>query len=645
MVNKRGVITTGLNISLALLFVTSSFSVPYLSETKRIVHLPVTVSDNNCYGFIVPLPSPEKIDEHPELQYSMMNLVNDLLRLNVPVYWSNDPIEVFIKAIDDPAAAKARTFQPGSFIVPFTNISEYDAKIISVIYDYNISHELHKNTKRTDVFQLSDDIVLSEAYRLVEPKIAYYYDEGVYSNSLNWYVSTLYKSGFLSNEFLNDEDLIDRLDTDQFNVFIWPGGEIVEDIRSNVSIVTRLLKQNKIKDFVSDGGGYIGSCYGAFAASSGTRFYPVPLLPYYFSHIPSIGFLSLQDCFTSLGISCSINITVSESDSPVLFGVEGTLHNSQLRGGAVYTWLGDNTESLGVIKEVNSTIWTHWFRDLFSSNSSYAERIIDLWVKFTKDKTVWTTSNYGAGKVVTFGDHPEIGHINLQRIIHNSMFYVSSKTVDQVSITVSIPDSDVLSIGAKSKNISISDSSSDVFTDIYDLLDTTLSDYSRFNQISESIFNTTWSLIENNSMDISIAIGLFVSGMWEFRNTIARSIRYLHDTTDEENVQHYLSKIEDINNQMIQRNISIDTSFNQFKENIRHHFMELDRLNKLISIDLETMYNILNNYDGSSIQNESMLQISERLWDSSKNIEKNCPSLFFNSLRFLRETWYIYESS
>lgn len=645
MVHKKGVITTGLNISLALLFVTSSFSVPYVSETTRLVHLPVTVSDTNCFGFLIPLPSSEKIDEDPEVQNSTMNLINDLLRLQVPVYWSKDTFLVSTKQMNSEDSPEIRSFEPGTFIVPFSEITRDNAKIISVMNDYNLTHELHKHIQPTMVYKLTEQLFLDEALQLVEPKIAYYYDEGVYSNSLNWYVSTLYQSGFLSNEYLSNEDVITSLDPSTFNVFIWPGGEIVEDINSNVSVVTRILKQNKIKEFVAEGGGYIGSCYGAFAASSGTRFYPIPLLPYYFSHMPSVGFLSLQDCFTSLGISCSINVTIEDSSHPVLFGVNGTVHDSQLRGGAVYTWLGENTESLGVIKEVNSTIWTHWFRDLFSSNSSYAQKLIDLWVKFTTGKTVWTTSEYKNGKVVTFGDHPEIGQMHLQRIIHNSVFYVSSQSVQDVSISLSLADSEVNQIAEKSHNLPIINSTSGLFTDVYEQLDSTISEYLRFNDVSSEIFNVTWSLLENNSMDMSIAIGLFVSGMWEFSGTIDRSMRYLDNENGEDSLRKYLVKIEDIYDQSMVHNISLDESIDVYKEDVQNRFIELKTLNEEIASDLERMYMILKEYDGSSVQNEILLELADQLWDHSKNIEKNCPGLFFDSLKFLRDIWYSYESA
>ncbi|MFH1013735.1 MAG: hypothetical protein V1769_04420 [Thermoplasmatota archaeon] len=514
-----------------------------------------------------------------------------------------------------------------------------------MIYDYNVTHELYDDLQQTEILMLLEPLTLENIYKINEPRTAYYFGDGVYSNSLNWYVSTLYKSGFLTNTFLNDSEVIAKLNTDDFNVLIWPGGEILEDIKSNISLITRILKQNKIKDFVANGGGYIGSCYGAFAASSGTRFFALPLISYYFPHMPSIGFLSIQDCFTALGISCSINITVTDNDHPVVYGVHGTINNSQLRGGAVYTWLGKNTQSLGTIKEVNSTLWTHWFRDLFSSNSSYAKIIIDLWIQFTSGKTVWTTSEYGDGKVVTFGDHPEIGHITLQRLVHNAMFYVASTDEKNIFLDVSLPLSKVELIAQKSKNITITNASSDIFLDVYNSIDRNLSDFYRFQSLSQSIFNTTWRLIENNTMNVSFGIDIFVSGMWEFRETMKRSIQYFFNSSERENTIYFLNKLDNIHNALLIRNISIVESIDTFKDEINVLLSEMSIINNEISEDLDSLQRQLEYYNGSNTQNESILKISENLWKNSKLIEKKCPSIFFDSLKLMREAWYTYESA
>lgn len=645
MRHNKDILSKGLNVSFTLFLLTSVFQLnPIPLTTSDVSFFTQDLSVELCYGFYIPLPSSEIIAENPDVQLTLMNLINDLLRLQIPVYWLTDSINIKVQEIN--------TFQPsttirghvGSFLIPFTNISTTDSLLIAVIYDYNQTHELHIDTQPLTIFQLSESLILPHSYKLIEPRIAYYYGDGVYSNSLNWYVTTLYHSGFLSNTYLDDDEVITTLNPDEYNVFIWPGGEIIEDIQSDIDVKTRIRKQNSIKEFVADGGGYIGSCYGAFAASSGTRFFPFPLLSYYTSSAPSIGFLSIQDCFTALGISCSINITVSVDSHPVLFGVNGTLHDSQLRGGAVYTWLGPHTKSLGVIEDVNSTIWTHWFRDLFSSNKSIAHRVIDLWVRFTQGKTVWTTSEYGAGKVVTFGDHPEIGSIDLKRVVHNAVFYVSSEHQKGTTISFSLPASDIQSVFERSRNLTISNSTSGIFSDVLYSMDQILNEYEQFLKQSESIGAIIWDMIENETMDMSIAIGLFVSGLWEFRGTMDRSIYFL-DTTDEiENIRRYLLYIDSIGKQLSELDHPIDRKMNLFKEDMDKRLIELEMINKDISTSLETLTSIIEDYDGSSYQNDTLLLTAESIWGYSKQIEKTCPQIFFQTLGFLRETWYTYEA-
>jgi hypothetical protein len=634
-------------ISFFMIFILLSFSCfPLIKENvigKNITLL--TNYNNDCYGFIIPLPLSNDISENPDIQYSTMNLINDLLRLNASIYWSSNPISIETKTLSNNNNQKNEIFQQGTFIIPFSGDELIDSRIIPVIYDYNVSHELHKNnTIPVNLSMIMEPFTLENSYKLVEPNIAYYYGDGVYSRSLDWYVYTLYKSGFLDNEFLYDNEVINKLNSNVYNVFIWPGGEIIEDINSDINIITRILKQNKIRRFVSEGGGFVGSCYGAFAASSGIRFLPFTLLNYYYPIIPSIGYLSIQDCTTALAISCTFNISVSNIDNPVIYGADDIIYNSQLRGGAVFTWLGENTQSLATIKEVNTTIWTHWFRDLFSSNSSIADKIIELWIKFTNQKTIWTTSEYNKGKVVTFGDHPELGHINLKRIVHNAIFYVSSEEINRKNIDYSYGISDIESIFNKSNKLEINDFNSNLFSDIYDDIYYNIEFFEDYNKKFETYFDNIWGMIDTDEMNFSFAIEMFVSGLWEFFTTINRSKNYFYNSFNDDNTIDYLRKLDSINNQFDSDIVSIDDLIIKLKNNISNKMTEITLINNQISEDLSLLDFYLNNYENSDIQNESIINLCSNLWAYSKKVNKYSSSIFFNSLKILRESWYTYES-
>jgi len=228
--------------------------------------------DSDCYGFIIILPSHDEISEIPSIQYSVMNLINDLLRINSSVYWLSSELSLFSKKIDD-TTSESRIFNPGTFIVPFSGDNLLDLKIIVTVFDYNVSHELHIFNSSLEILMLLQPLDIDDACKLNEPDIALYFGEGVITRTLDWYVSSLYKGGFLNNIFFDDYEIIEKLDNTNFNVFIWSGGSVIDDLRSDINIITRMQKQKKIKQFVENGGGFVGSCYGAIAASSGYDYF------------------------------------------------------------------------------------------------------------------------------------------------------------------------------------------------------------------------------------------------------------------------------------------------------------------------------------------------------------------------------------
>ena len=58
---------------------------------------------------------------------------------------------------------------------------------------------------------------------------------------------------------------------------------------------------------------------------------------------------------------------------------------------------------------------------------------------------------------------------------------------------------------------------------------------------------------------------------------------------------------------------------------------------------MEKLEHELYYYDGSEKQNESIVILCDDLLFHSKNIEKNLPTLFFESIKTLRDYWYLYE--
>ena len=98
-----------------------------------------------CYGFIIPLPTGNEISENHDLQFEVMNLINDLIRLNISVYWTFSDLSLQTVNTIDKEESELRFFNKGAFIVPFTGNDYNDSKINVIIFNYNQTNELVNN--------------------------------------------------------------------------------------------------------------------------------------------------------------------------------------------------------------------------------------------------------------------------------------------------------------------------------------------------------------------------------------------------------------------------------------------------------------------------------------------------------------------
>jgi len=72
-------------LTIIILFITLSVNPSFNAINENNIISNKYDNKNDCYGFIIPLPESDIIAEKPEIQYSTMNLINDLLRLNISV--------------------------------------------------------------------------------------------------------------------------------------------------------------------------------------------------------------------------------------------------------------------------------------------------------------------------------------------------------------------------------------------------------------------------------------------------------------------------------------------------------------------------------------------------------------------------------
>ena len=595
----------------------------------------------DCYGFIIPLSSYTEILENPEIQYSAMNLVNDLLRIQAPVYWCSENITLLSKDLNETGEPAPQSYGVGTFIVPFTGDQLLDTKITVIIYDYNLSHELQKKDQTTvKVHMLFQHLDICNTYELSEPKIAYFFGEGVSTRALNWYLFTMGNAGFLNSEFLDDTDVLTDLNNQDFNVFIWPGGSIIDDFNSDISIVIRLLRQHTIKQFVVNGGGFVGSCYGAFAAASGMRIFPFMLPTYYFPRLPKLGFLSIQDCLLAQAIPSIVNISLNDVDTPILFGLNKTLYGSPIRGGPVYTWLGKNTKSLATVQEVD----TSWLSYFLGGDNKILQRFLKRWIRFTEGKTIWTTTEYEKGKVVTFGDHPELGDIALQRVIHNSMFYVSSTFSENINTNTSYSTKDIIVLGKTSYNLTFIENSTGLFSNVFEKINENINSFNTLLQNYSSINILLENLVHANEMDEDISFQMRIRGLWQFNESVFTSKRYLDSPQNEKNTKKYLEQLDVICTMVLLLNTSILEYISQLNEQLLQQLDEITEDVRRLSDEIFNLKDELQNYINSENQNDRILTLCGNLKKYSRTLDKHCPEINYKTRRLLKDTWYIYEA-
>ncbi len=646
MAQKKSLSINFYSLSIILLLVSPQAvsGVPVTSSTD-------TTTQSSCYGFLISFPSlnytEERKYDQQELQNTIMNCINDVLRLHIPVYWSSTDLLLQSKEMNQSAVSQQKLFPKGTFIVPFTGNISLDTQLIVLIYDYNISSELSKYEKpQVPIDMILEPIYKLDGYELHEPRIAYNYGKGV--THADWYFESLTDAGCLTNVFLDDKETPRQLTTHDFNVFIWGGGSLNFNILNSFYTSSRILSLYRIKQFVVNGGGYIGSCYGAEAASSGLTLLPIFIPEHYLSRLPTIGCLALGDFLVSQAVPADINITIQESDSPVLFGVNGTITGSGLIGGPIVTWYGKNTESLATAKDVEpsnrelSYIFPRFYPFL-------NEKLIQRWANFTEGKTIWTVSQCKKGKIVTFCDHPEIGDPKELRVLYNAIFYVCSQPVSQKDFTREKQVSEIETIGIKSVNIPFEKPFSlNVSSSIYDHINTTLNSckkiYNQFDDLENYIY---LDLMENNhtlSDDFFYKMGDY--GFWDARWTVQNCMNYLENQWhgwSRENATYNLYLLDAIMALLQSTHGSINESLDRLQTDILRKLIDTDKsLSKLVEC-LDKVDNEIHIYQNTTLQNNKILLLCIELNTYARQIYKQIPQIPFEILKLLRDSWYTYE--
>ena len=193
-------------------------------------------------------------------------MVNDFLREELTVYWAAENFTTSVLKIHD-AEEQDMFFEKGTFIIPFTENNTINTKICAIICDYNKTSEIEDDVN-IQVYQLMESLNI-KAHELTEVKIARYF--GTRTHYTQFYQIIAIQCGFLDFDIVSPKTINEKLADNNFNLFIWPGGEPTrrssyhckkaqfEEIMFNV--------MGAIRQFVGQGNGYIGSCYGSVKPS------------------------------------------------------------------------------------------------------------------------------------------------------------------------------------------------------------------------------------------------------------------------------------------------------------------------------------------------------------------------------------------
>ena len=422
--------------------------------------LPVTscedkdpTGDIDCYGFIIEVTP----DQRYSTQTYIARLINELLHnKTAAVHWIASDGEARVMELGKMTNETVYRFNKGSFLVSFGDNLSKNIDIVSSVYRYNSTYKLR-------IYMLTKPLDNIVVHTLSEPKIAYYAGPAMVNEPFYY---LLKEAGFQNQKNLTPDDVIRELTIDNYNVIIWGGGypDEVPKILADLISIRGLRVRQKIREFVRNGGGYVGCCYGGWRAAS--RFKRPLGLPLHIATSQLLNLLPLQlgllDCsvYRALPGAGDVTLKIVNTDHPLAFGLPEFIKHHSIMGGPMFlskTFGKSNMEVIGVIHDVEEERYWNWdfcmefcpwWVNPFLSNETKM-KIARRWMQRDVGAAVWVTGRFGKGKVVAFGGHPECTDAwdrsmtwgNPPRIVYNTIFYLVSTdphTVDvKHSVTIS----------------------------------------------------------------------------------------------------------------------------------------------------------------------------------------------------------------
>ena len=619
-------------ISICLAFFISSFCSPSAKPEQPM--------SSHCYGFLVPLPAGTDTTQETFVNSQARQLINDLLRERIMVYWSAEDFSAQSQIISSGSPIENIFYKKGAFIIPFSSNISTTALITAIVTDYNSSSEIATGENPlVPVYLLMEPLNLT-AYELVEPKIAQQLGT---PTRYGWpcYLLIAEAGGFLSMEFLLDNET-PSLNTHDFNVFMWPYDPTPGNVFEQLQSLTNTQSCNAIRAFVRNGGGYIGSCYGALAASSGLVF-PVPFISLGRAYLPNLSCsplhisLSLTDTLMSRQFILEdalfvTTATITNPDHPLAYGMNTTV--KEFFKGPWFTWVGKDTNTIARLD------------DMVDENG-YTAPLLRGRVLGTPN---WVDSHFGKGTVVLFSTHPEfVNNISLlfegftwdgdkyygRRVVQNALFYTTAKGPWSIHCDVSYPVSQIDEYREKTLQLALSDHSFNEFAD---------------NISKMEDFSTQLDMFQSLCGNLTFLYGTHYPFDPLFNQHI-RLFTYAYDFCPVYN--HYinssiqaLTALDRILPLLQNDDDSVNGSIQQLHDELS---MRLNNSRELLLLVTTKAYTIRTELEQHTLvrflEKPGLIQQSRYFLRTFETGLKYIPQLSFESLKTLRHLWYQYEGS
>jgi glutamine amidotransferase-like uncharacterized protein len=333
---------------------------------------------------------PMKTSQQPNW-INASKLVNTLLHLNYQVYLLSEPI----KAISG-------TYR-GDFLIP---IHQQPAESLLSQYILFLSKQLNVTIMQAGSTQ-------ANVYPLNQAKVAIYYGNGVSGGSLE-HIYALEQAGF-SLSTVNENNM-NIADLSQFNVLSFPGGGPYLNALNDQAV-------NGIKQFIHDGGGYLGTCGGSVLGVE------LGLLEVQ-NFRENVTGMQFKDWSDSRG---PIILNITDSNSLIVNGFSGNVTSTYYRGPFI-SKVGSGVDVVCTYQAATPELLVF---DPEIMNDPVVREKYNFTLQPNQINLYWGTpsivsGNYGEGKVVLSTTHPEI-LAESQRLFVNSVFYLSSGSQIQLN--------------------------------------------------------------------------------------------------------------------------------------------------------------------------------------------------------------------